>query len=168
MEDVFLMLMHRHSSKISNLKERIPTSEGNDHLDISITKMPLKCHKTSQGILVSLTSLSWKFLCRCHSELWGVPIGTLIWLLIESIIFFVELFIKVQLEEPENDPMVPAVYQRLRISLQRIRREFGIITPIADVWPVKGTSKEESQCFDEEETGESLTISTGPGQNLTV
>ena len=56
-------------------------------LDTSITNTPLKGQKTSHGILVRLKHLSSKSLWRRHSELWGVPMGTLFWLLIEFIIF---------------------------------------------------------------------------------
>ncbi|XP_019686432.1 sentrin-specific protease 6 isoform X5 [Felis catus] len=117
-----------------------------DQFGNSIVNTPLKRRKvTSQETLVDPVSLSCQssfdsVILNCRS----IRVGTLFRLLIEPVIFCLD-FIKIQLEEPENDPVgitlntsdltkcewcnvrklpvvflqtIPAVYQKLSMQLQ--------------------------------------------------
>ncbi|XP_039101711.1 sentrin-specific protease 6 isoform X2 [Hyaena hyaena] len=116
-----------------------------DQFGNSIVTTPLKRRKvTSQETLVDPVSLSCQsydsVILNCRS----IRVGTLFRLLIEPVIFCLD-FIKIQLEEPENDPVgitlntsdltkcewcnvrklpvvflqtIPAVYQKLSMQLQ--------------------------------------------------
>ncbi|XP_029799591.1 sentrin-specific protease 6 isoform X2 [Suricata suricatta] len=117
-----------------------------DQFGNSIVSTPLKRRKvTSQETLVDPVSLSCQssfdsVILNCRS----IRVGTLFRLLIEPVIFCLD-FIKIQLEEPENDPVgitlntsdltkcewcnvrklpvvflqtIPAVYQKLSMQLQ--------------------------------------------------
>lgn len=118
-----------------------------DQFGNSIINTPLKRRKIiSQETLVDPVSLSCQssfdsIILNCRS----VRVGTLCRLLVEPVIFCLD-FIKIQLEEPENDPVgitlntsdltkcewcnvrklpvvflqtIPAVYQKLRMQLQK-------------------------------------------------
>ncbi|XP_040329917.1 sentrin-specific protease 6 isoform X7 [Panthera pardus] len=139
----------RHSSTYQSLSPLSPASKKcltDIEFGNSIVNTPLKRRKvTSQETLVDPVSLSCQssfdsVILNCRS----IRVGTLFRLLIEPVIFCLD-FIKIQLEEPENDPVgitlntsdltkcewcnvrklpvvflqtIPAVYQKLSMQLQ--------------------------------------------------
>ncbi|XP_058590491.1 sentrin-specific protease 6 isoform X7 [Neofelis nebulosa] len=139
----------RHSSTYQSLSPLSPASKKcltDIEFGNSIVNTPLKRRKvTSQETLVDPVSLSCQssfdsVILNCRS----IRVGTLFRLLIEPVIFCLD-FIKIQLEEPENDPVgitlntsdltkcewcnvrklpvvflqtIPAVYEKLSMQLQ--------------------------------------------------
>ncbi|XP_045354768.1 sentrin-specific protease 6 isoform X10 [Leopardus geoffroyi] len=139
----------RHSSTYQSLSPLSPASKKcltDIEFGNSIVNTPLKRRKvTTQETLVDPVSLSCQssfdsVILNCRS----IRVGTLFRLLIEPVIFCLD-FIKIQLEEPENDPVgitlntsdltkcewcnvrklpvvflqtIPAVYQKLSMQLQ--------------------------------------------------